>query len=426
MKQKRFLLNSVLILSNALLLGACGQESVQPLWNEGKVEGTKTSVIISDLHLGVDSAFAENVKNVPYLVSFLNRAAVTENLDEVVLAGDLLDGWFLPFSYGPIQDYLSFYKKVASANQSFIDAVNAIIKKGRIKVVYVPGNHDVDFSKDIAEAIFPGISQARDSEGVGTYYTGVRNEVAIEHGHRYNVFCAPDSMTDVSLRQGKTLIGPGYFYTRLAATSLTTGHNARAFDFPDFNMPSPASDSVENAYKLYLVWKKASASIGVPGMTFTSKSIPCGIAGYEDYYALSDLVPLYRDGALTKTLFMGIDANWAALQTLNKVKAIQEFGPAVLEAADLSATDAKAYADHFNVDKNVDVVVLGHTHAPMIVKNKTGYAGKIYANSGTWIDANHDSEKPNRNFVKIVSSSSKDEVGLYSFGENGSISEITE
>jgi hypothetical protein len=117
-----------------------------------------------------------------------------------------------------------------------VDAVNAIIKDGRIKVVYVPGNHDVDFSAAMAEAIFPGIFQARDSEGVGTYRTGVKQEVAIEHGHRYNVFCAPDPLTDTTLRAGKTLIGPGYFYTRIAATSLKSGHHPRSFAFPDFGV----------------------------------------------------------------------------------------------------------------------------------------------------------------------------------------------
>jgi DNA repair exonuclease len=211
MKQKKILVSSLSLVCAALSLSGCENENIQPLWEGKKDSASKTSLVISDLHLGVDSAFAENVANVPYLIQFLKRAKVTESLDEIVLAGDVLDGWSLPFSYGVIKDYLTFYQAAAKANQGVVEAINAIIKEARIKVVYVPGNHDVDLSYDIVASIFPNITQARDSEGVGTYRTGFRQEVAIEHGHRYNAFCAPDTLNDLSLRQGKTLIGPGYF-----------------------------------------------------------------------------------------------------------------------------------------------------------------------------------------------------------------------
>lgn len=403
-----------------LPLAACGKSEAKPLWEGENDKTTKTSLVISDLHLGIDAAFAENTANLPYLKQFLDRVRVTKNLDELVIAGDMFDGWFLPFSYGPIGDYLSFYQKVASANKDVVDAINAIIKDGRISVVYVPGNHDVDFSCSIAGAIFPGIAQARDSEGVGTYRTGSRKEIVIEHGHRYNVFCAPDCLTDTNLRKGETLMGPGYFYTRIAATSLKTGHNPRGFSFPDFGLPEKPSESVLNAYKLYKVWDLATQTIGVANMTFESKVIPCGIAGYADYYAFSDLVPLYRDGALTKTLFENIDANWQNLQIINRVNSLQEYGPAVIEAASLEATDAKSISDYFKVDPTVDVVVFGHTHAPRLDKNQGGFAGKTYVNTGTWIDHNLDGDKSTRTYVKLVSGAQEDQVSLWSYETDGS------
>jgi len=422
MKEKKIVVSCFALLGATLGLTACQNNSVKPLWEEAKDSESKTSLIISDLHLGIDSSFAENVANVPYLVQFINRARATANLDEIVLAGDVLDGWFLPFSYGVVKDYTDFYQKAAKANQGVVDAINAIIKEGRIKVVYVPGNHDVDLTKSILESIFPNISQARDSDGVGTYRTGLRNEIAIEHGHRYNVFCAPDPLTDVTLRQGKTLLGPGYFYTRLAATSLKTGHPARSFAFPDFGMPENASEEVKSAYLLYVVWERASSTIGVEGMTFESKVIPCGIAGYADYYSLADLVPLYRNGALTNTLFMDIAKNWSDLQKRNKVNTVQEYAPAVLESAKLEATDQKALQDYFSVDPTVDVVVFGHTHAPLLDKNITGYPGKIYANSGTWIDHNIDDDNGlTRTFVKVVSSKTGDQASLYTYAEDGAL-----
>ncbi|OPZ34347.1 MAG: hypothetical protein BWY98_01105 [Tenericutes bacterium ADurb.BinA155] len=57
----------------------------------------------------------------------------------------------------------------------------------------------------------------------------------------------------------------------------------------------------------------------------------------------------------------------------------------------------------------------------MIVKDKAGYAGKIYANSGTWIDHNIDGDNSTRTFVKVVSSSNSDEVSLYSYEINGTL-----
>jgi UDP-2,3-diacylglucosamine pyrophosphatase LpxH len=406
------------------LLGGCN-ESVKPLFEGSAVAGTSTTVVISDLHLGASADFAEDTTNRPYLLEFLKRAKVTSSLSELVIAGDLFDGWYLPFNYGPFKDYLALYQQVAKNNQDIVDAINAIIKEGRIKVVYVPGNHDVDFSANIVDSIFPGIRQSRDADGLGAYRTGIRSEIVIEHGHRYNAFCAPDPLTDADLKQGKVLFGPGYFFTRIAATSLLSGHNPRSYAFPDFGMTEEelknASAEIQNAHVLYAVWDGATSTIGVPGLDFTSKIIPCGIAGFADYYALSDLVPLYRNGQLTNTLFKGYDSNWDLISTINKVQDKQSFAAAVAEAAKLPATDAKAYTQYFDVDETIDVVVFGHTHAPMIVKDKAGYAGKIYANSGTWIDHNIDGDNSTRTFVKVVSSSNSDEVSLYSYETDGSL-----
>jgi len=393
----------------------CGENKYAPLWEGKKNDSTLTSIFISDLHMGIDNAFAENVTNVPYLVNFLNRAKVTDDLDEIVIVGDMFDGWYLPFSYGVIKDYKTFYQEVAKTNIEFVNVVNSIIKDGKIKVVYLPGNHDVDLSEDIVASIFPGITQARDADGVGTYRTGLRKEIAAEHGHRYNVFCAPDNMTDKELRKNSVLFGPGYFYTRLAATSLTTGFNKRSYEFPDFGMPLLATPEILSAYKLYKVWDAASSAIGVPGMGFYDKVIPCGLAGYADFYAMSDLVPLYRDGKLTDTLFKGIDTNWVELQKQNLVNVIQDYGEAVFESAELEATDRKAYNDYFDVDKLAEVVVFGHTHVPLLYKNKEDYQKTTYVNTGTWIDHNINGDNTTRTYVKIVSSKSSDDVTLFTF-----------
>ena len=155
-------------------------------------------------------------------------------------------------------------------------------------------------------------------------------------------------------------------------------------------------------------------------MTFESKSIPCGIAGYDDFYSLADMVPLYRNGVVTTTtLFNKIASNWLKLEAINRVNTLQSYADAVVESAKLEATDAKAAQDYFNVDKSVDVVIFGHTHAPLLSKASTGSPVKIYANSGTWVDNNIDGDHSVRTYVKVVSSLYEDKVSLYSYQTDG-------
>ena len=59
-------------------------------------------------------------------------------------------------------------------------------------MTYVPGNHDLLINSDDIQSIMPGVSQARDVRGLGAYTPVDFPELIIEHGHRYNFYCAPD------------------------------------------------------------------------------------------------------------------------------------------------------------------------------------------------------------------------------------------
>ncbi|PRR82641.1 Ig-like domain-containing protein [Clostridium vincentii] len=57
------------------------------------LNNTRTqTVVISDLHLGVDDAFAETKANRQALVDFLNQIENSPNVKELVIAGDMFDG----------------------------------------------------------------------------------------------------------------------------------------------------------------------------------------------------------------------------------------------------------------------------------------------------------------------------------------------
>jgi hypothetical protein len=130
---------------------------------------------------------------------------------------------FLPFSAEPHTDSSAFYHKVAENNKEVIDAFEELITTYGKKVTYVSGNHDMTLDFDTIADIIPGINQSRDADGLGAYRTGLRNEIVIEHGHRYNVFVAPDNVSNSDRTNGKSILPPGYFFTRIGVSSVMEG-----------------------------------------------------------------------------------------------------------------------------------------------------------------------------------------------------------
>ena len=116
------------------------------------------TIVISDIHLGIDDRIAENVKNRTLLISFLENLRKEIKPDEVVINGDFLDQWFLPASYEHVTDSAEFYRQVAKNNSEVIDAFKELMSDG-IKLVYVPGNHDMTLTNEVLDEIVPGIKQ---------------------------------------------------------------------------------------------------------------------------------------------------------------------------------------------------------------------------------------------------------------------------
>jgi len=421
MKKKSLSLLAVPFLASAV--ASCGNSTYRPLWNDSVNSEELVSVVVSDIHLGVDDAYAENSKNKGYTADFFNRASVTDSLDEIVIDGDFLDGWFLPTSFGPIKSYSELYKKIASNNAEIIAAVKRCIEKGK-KVVYIPGNHDMTLSHDILASIIPGITQIRDEEGLGTYRTGYRSEVSIEHGHRYNVFCAPDTLSNEAVGIN-SILPAGYFYTRLATEWVAEGHPKNKIAVPEIAQPDPSDTDQMGAYAYYLLWKDVISQFGV-NKTMDDKFLPAGMDGFEDYYSLSDLVPTMKDGRIQAKLFPDIQRRWAVLQEKNRVNKQYDFITAVKNAADTSWCNETAITERLDVEKGVDVVIYGHTHAPKYWSSIENHPGKTYINTGTWIDVNNvDPLKRSRQFAKIVSSNKETISSLLQYEVDGSVSDIS-
>lgn len=399
----------------AVLLGAAGTVSAN---QTGDYENRSRIVVISDLHMGADASFAEINKNKDLLRDFLWQMKNSNDVAELVLAGDVLDHWFLPMNYEMPKTLPEFNDRVVKNNQEIVDGINAIIQEGKIRVTYLPGNHDLLLNAKEADRIFPGIHQARDTEGLGVY--NPQADIAIEHGHRYNFFCAPDTLSNVDITKGKSILPNGYFFTRIATSSVVEGKPKSNNKFPEIT--SAGMDETQMNYYVYaLAWKNILSTLPV-SESFSDKSIKTNIDGFTQAYSVEDLLPRQdKDGKLTVNLYSGIVENWQKRQALNRVPVPIDVRAAIKGAPINDFTDKQAQTQYFDRDGGIRVVVFGHTHEARVdvSKNLNGNA-VIYANSGTWID--HEPSGPTRTYVVIERGrgSANTSVSLYQYNADGS------
>jgi UDP-2,3-diacylglucosamine pyrophosphatase LpxH len=416
------LLASCMAISLALFTSGCAQKSsAAALWEAGSTRNK--IVVISDLHVGVDDKYAENVANRPILIDFLKRLQSTKDVRELVIDGDFLDEWFLPVDYPSYTDVQQFYKDVIANNQGVIDELNKVADSG-IKLVYIPGNHDMTQENDVLQEAIPKIVQIRDAKGLGTYYTGDRNEIVIEHGHRYDVFSAPDTVTNAELTgNSDTILPAGYFYARYAATWVLEGRPKVAKDLPVVtNVPDKSDTDQYGAFMYYSILKSVSERM-TPNESLDEKIFDMRMDGFDDAYTYLDFYPAQQaDGTISApVLFKNIQRTWDERQKVNQVKVPNSFLEAVAGTVDWEYYFRQAKAQYLeNPDENVDVVVFGHTHVPSY---RAMDNGKCYINEGTWIDHNTDYLEATRTFA-VITTGDKTTAGLYMYEEDGSVTDI--
>ncbi|MDD3880661.1 MAG: metallophosphoesterase [Eubacteriales bacterium] len=423
-KMLALMLSVLLVITSGFCLPGIGRAETVVVQNEDNTalyevpEGSEANkiVVISDLHLGVDDAYSETVNNKPLLAAFLHRVATTDDIAEVVIAGDFFDEWFQPFDVEPHTDSGDFYRKVAQNNEQVVNAINELITTYGKKVTYVPGNHDITLDFDTVAALFPGIHQARDVDGLGVYRTGLRNEIVIEHGHRYNVFVAPDAVSNSDLTDGKSILPPGYFFTRIAATSVEQKYPSIEKAYPSVANPGEIDESQYGAYLYYKMWMLMMNQFPV-NEGLDDPVIDAGFSGFPNAVSINDVIPaIDADGKINAALFRDFQDNWEEIQTRNLVTTHISFNDAVMQSASSTYVDSQAITQYFNMDPTVEVVVFGHTHVPLCQKID---ANKVYANSGTWIDTNTLGETAT--FVLLTMGEKTDTVELYQYTADGTV-----
>ncbi len=427
MKQKIITLMFAVIMILSLFLFPIGckqnnnEKIVTALWEAGATRDK--IVVISDLHLGIEDIYTETLQNRPLLINFLKRLQKTSDVRELVIAGDFLDTWYLPVYYPQYTDEDEFYRGVIANNQAVIDEFNNVIASG-IKLVYVPGNHDMTLEEEVLQTAIPNIVQARDAKGLGAYYTGDRNEIVIEHGHRYDAFSAPDAFSNKELcGNDDTILPAGYIYARYAATWVLEGHPILERNLPVIStIPDKTDLDQYGAYVYYSILKKLTAHI-TPNEGLDEKIFDIRVAGFNDTYSYLDFYPaLQADGTISApVLFKNIQRTWDARQNANGVKVKNSFIEAALGAIESEYFYQQANAQYLkNTDEDVDVVIFGHTHVPYL---KTEFNGKTYLNSGTWVDDDKKLPNSTRTFA-VITTGTTNKSNLYRYNDKEQVSYV--
>jgi len=424
----------ILVISSLMVISSCEkvdpiETGINPFSNGGN--DRNLIVVLSDLHLGADLAYAECKVNLGALEKLLQKIKAAPNVKELVIAGDMLDEWFVPANVNTYQgkDQADFVGRIASTNKGVIDALNSIVKEGKILVTYVPGNHDLTITAANVERILPGIHQARDEEqGLGTYSPVDCPKMAIEHGHRYNFFCAPDPISNQEIAPG-TILPPGYFYTRIAVLHVMQEPTVPGDTVLTITQ-NVLGDASQNLLFIYWnVWNRALSTYTIANK-FDEKILVTNMDGFTGNYAVNDFLPFQTiaGGAIDVNLFKGIQDTWIQRQIHNHVAVSIPVYQAIANAAKSSESEFQASNQYFlNPNSDKRIVIFGHTHDAKI-SSSDNYLGQksIYANSGTWIDHNTVAATT-MNFVVVTpqgaDAASQTFVKLYNF-ENEVVTEM--
>jgi len=380
-------------------------------------------VVISDMHLGADLDYAECKDNLPSLEKLLKQIKASANVSELVIAGDLLDEWFVPAPINTYQgkDQTDFVKRIAATNKGVFDVFNSIIQEGKIVVTYVPGNHDLTISEENVELILPGIKQVRDDVlGLGTYSPVGYPQIAIEHGHRYNFFCAPDPFSNQDIAPG-TIMPPGYFFTRIAALYVSQGFPPAGDTVPVVTQNTSDDESQNLLFEYWKLWDWTLNTFTIENK-FDEKIIVTNVDGLTGSFSVNDVLPYQTTpgGFIDVNLYNGIQDSWLQRQAHNHVPVNIPAEQAIAGSATASELDSQAKTQYFlNPASDARIVVFGHSHIPIMEASDNHLGQKsIYANSGTWIDHNS-LDSTSMNFVVITpqsnDASSQTYVKLYHF-----------
>lgn len=383
--------------------------NAKQLFLANDTSGRNSVVCISDIHMGDPRAIANGYcwfsKNASALESLLDMALNSPQVRQVVILGDLFDGWVVPYRMTPfdssngITDSREYFLSVAGnpVNQNVISKLKAIASSGSIQLIYIPGNHDMLLTQEVLQEIIPGISWQGDSNGLGHY--SPLSEIIMEHGHRYDFFNCPQPLSNPG-----HILPPGYFISRLDAEGLmekgSSSHQMLKNGNGDVEFIAAwtaAYEYLKIHYDLNVAADSANIRMG-------------GIDGYNNLLSFNGVRDMYA---------ANIEDVWPSTEVINAMPVSMPALMAIVNGStDLSFSASYEYMGSAAPNR-FKIVAFGHTHNPMLKVYPEGnqYTG-IYANTGSWVNAEISSH-PVRTFLVIKpgawTGSDLDVVSLYQY-----------
>lgn len=323
-------------------------------------------VFISDIHLSADPMTSWMHDNIADLADFLDDLNSRNDVNELVILGDLLDDWMVPIEDDPssFQDILA-----ADHNKPVVAALQAICANPAIHVIYVTGNHDLlsfeSTAKSVLEETFPNMEIRSEDPGLGDYT--LDKVLWAEHGHRYSLFNSPDTWSHPNSH-----LPLGYFITRLVASQSepsTTPEIIEAFVRQNLPLVLYSSDWQERLIELVFNAIARWADKG-PDDDFIMK----GKDHFTDDPTVDEVSAMYAE----------IMSEWSERQNivLPAMALLNELGY-MINSAQLLFTMPKSINRYYPFRPRI--VLFGHTHKAMFWQ-RFGLHSTIYANTGTWID----------------------------------------
>lgn len=313
-------------------------------------------IFISDVHMGAGRAKDEGYHDYDWLgkeeadnlASFLDHINSSGDVSEVILLGDIMDDWVCPVDKVPptYEDIIN-----ADKNKKLIIILKTLSSNAAIKVIYLPGNHDMHVTKEFIENNFPGMIFGGSAKHDSKYTDG---RLHAEHGSAYAMFNAPDFMNNYRNR-----LPLGYFISRVLATKAarTGSKDKHYWTYLDDALEALGTQSLSSS-----VFEAVLEEADLPNDV--EIHMP-PIEGQSVHVKASDVKDMYAD----------LYDQW------NKYK-----GPAAAFHGVIAEFHLGKVADRLSKRGNARIVIFGHSHNGALDKDSLFVKDRIYANCGSWCD----------------------------------------
>ncbi len=320
-----------------------------------------TRIYVSDIHTGAGRSLGKQFvydwlgeNEAKEFASFLNFLTADAQAEEVIFLGDTMDNWVCPVDEPP-----PTFDEILTAphNAAIVKGIGALSEKKR--VVYMPGNHDMQATPDVIAKYFPKVVFGGSAQHKSRYRT---SRLLAEHGSAYAMFNAPDPINNPRNR-----LPLGYFISRVAATKAArTGDAKRHYwtyvdDLLEILGPQTLAQSVFEA-----VLEEA----GLPDDVEIVMAKKEGLEGATATISASEVKQKYAN------LYDQWQSNYGKGMAFKAVMA--EIG----YLGDL--------ADYLSKKGDTKIIIFGHSHDSELDKDSWFVEDRIYANCGAWCDE----EKP--------------------------------